>query len=285
MKTPKGSALSAIMLMMAILTVLGTAAEFGTVPVKRAERLPLSSTIRSQQPIAGELERDRNSAARVTRDNPDGSPKAAKKPVSTDADEDRGRDYADAQLPNTMDGLNDKRPLGIGDRISFKVVEDEGAPRSLTIADSNEMDVPYIGRVTVGNKTCKQFAYYVKKLLEKDYYYQATVLIGLDSAGNGARASSRGRIYVMGQVRSPGTQELPVDETYTVAKAILRAGGFGPYANKRNVKLVRGGKEVKGSKPLIIDCAEILDKGLWDKDVEVSPDDVITVPERLINLF
>lgn len=188
-------------------------------------------------------------------------------------------------LPNTMDGLNDKRPLSIGDRLSFKVVEDEGGARTLSVTDSAEIDVPYIGRVPAGNRTCKQFAYYIKKLLEKEYYYQATVIVGLDAAGMGTRTASRGKVYVMGQVRSPGVQDIPVDETYTVSKAILRAGGFGPYANKRKVKVVRGGKSGPNSKPIYVDCVEIIEKGHWDKDVEIGVDDIITVVEKWINLF
>ena len=97
-----------------------------------------------------------------------------------------GRDAPSAFLPNTMDGLNDKRLLINGDRLSFKVVEDEGLPRTLTVTDSSEIDVPYIGRVSAANKTCKQFALHVKRLLEKEYYYQATVIVGLDAAGNAA---------------------------------------------------------------------------------------------------
>ena len=190
-----------------------------------------------------------------------------------------------AALPNTMDGLNDKRPLGIGDRLSFKVVEDEIAPRPLIVTDSLEIDVPYVGRVPVGNRTCKQFAYYVKQLLEKEYYFQATVLVGLDSAGGGARAFSRGKVYIMGLVRSAGAMEMPVNETLTVTKAIIRAGGFAPYADKKKVKLIRGGKNGNANKPVIVNCAEILDKGLWDKDVELQPEDIVQVPEKLINLF
>ena len=188
-------------------------------------------------------------------------------------------------LPNTMDGLNDTRRLGVGDRLSFKVVEDEIAPRSLVVTDSMELDVPYIGRVSAVNRSCKQFAYYVKSLLEKEYYYQATVLIGLDSSGAGTRAASRGKIYVMGQVRSPGAMDIPMDEPLTVTKAIIKAGGFGPYANKKNVRLVRSGKSSVTGKPIIINCAEILDKGLWDKDIQLNPEDIITVREKLINLF
>lgn len=213
---------------------------------------------------------------------------AGEKRITTLADRDdeavKFSDLTDS-LPNTMDGLNDKRQLNIGDKLSFKVVEDEVAPRSIVVTDSLEVDVPYIGRVPVASRTCKQFAFFVKRLLEKDYYYQATVLVGLDSAGAGTRAASRGKVYIMGQVRSAGAMDIPVDESLTITKAILRAGGFGPYANRKSVKLVRGGKSGNRGKPVIINCAEILDKGLWDKDVELNPDDIVTVPEKWISLF
>ena len=214
---------------------------------------------------------------------PSGVPPRAERASEPEKPSSEDASSAPLPLPNTMDGLNDKRPLGIGDKLSFKVVEDERSPWTLVVTDSGEVDVPYVGRVPVGNKTCRQFALYVKRLLEKEYYYQATVIVGLDAAGNQNRIASRGRVYVMGQVRNPGPQEIPANEPYSVGKAILRAGGFGPFANKKKVKLVKGGKT--GSKPVFINCIPILDDGQWDKDVEVSPDDIITVPEKIFNVF
>ena len=38
---------------------------------------------------------------------------------------------------------------------------------------------------------------------------------------------SRGRVYVYGSVKGQGPQEIPADESYTVSKAVIRAGGFG----------------------------------------------------------
>ena len=191
-----------------------------------------------------------------------------------------------APLPNTMDGLNGTRLLIIGDTISLNIIEDESAPRSITVTDSGEIDVPYIGRIPVGNRNCKQLAYFLKGLLEREYYHKATVIIGLDSAGAGSRAISRGTVYVQGQVRSPGPQEIPAGEPYTIGKAILRAGGFGPYADRKKVKLVKGATSGKAPpKPQVINVAEVLDKGHWEKDVEVGPNDSITVPEKWINFF
>lgn len=247
----------------------------GPVETRRAQRVPSTNMKPGETAPSLQLPTEEQATEPV-------SNKRGSSPDGADTTRD---DISSVPLPNTMDGLNDKRPLGVGDRLSFKIVEDETAPRPLIVTDSMEIDLPYIGRVPASNKTCKQFAYYVKKLLEKEYYFQATVLVGLDSAGGGTRAVSRGKIYVMGQVRSQGAMEIPVDETFTVTKAILRAGGFGPYANKRKVKLVRGGKAGASSSPIIIDCAKILDNGEWSRDVEVNPDDIITVPEKLINIF
>jgi protein involved in polysaccharide export with SLBB domain len=82
---------------------------------------------------------------------------------------------------NSMAVLDDRRKLGNGDRVSFRVVEDRKPPTQLIVADSGEMEVPLIGRVSAGGKTCKQLAWEIKKLLDKDYFYNATVIVGLDS--------------------------------------------------------------------------------------------------------
>jgi protein involved in polysaccharide export with SLBB domain len=73
----------------------------------------------------------------------------------------------------------------------------------------------------------------LRRLLDKDYFYDATVIVGLDSVS----AKSRGRIYIWGQVRNQGALEIPSDEAFTVSRAILRAGGFADFANRKAVKL------------------------------------------------
>lgn len=179
---------------------------------------------------------------------------------------------------NSMAVLDDQRKLGNGDRVSFRVVEDRKLPVPLIVTDSGEMEVPLIGRVTARGKTCKQIAFEVKRLLEKDYFRSCTVIIGLDSVSS----KSRGKIYVMGQVRNQGPQDIPADETFTVSRAILRAGGFADFANKKKVRLTRKLPN-GGSETTAIDLVQVLDKGKTDKDVELQPDDLIVVPERLIN--
>lgn len=181
-------------------------------------------------------------------------------------------------LTTSMEVLNDSVKLGIGDRVSLRIVEERRVPISLIITDSGEMEVPLIGRVTAKGKTCKQLAYELKPILEKEYFYKATVIIGVDSIST----RSRGRVYITGQVRNQGGLELPAEEVLTVSKAVLKAGGLADFANRRKVKLVR--KRPNGtSETQTVDLVEILDKGRLEKDIALEPGDLINVPERLIN--
>src|SRR3954453_18693038 len=137
---------------------------------------------------------------------------------------------------NSMTGLAGKKRLGSNDFVSFRVVEDrDNESQHLRVNDSGELEVPYIGLVPAAGRTCKELAYSVKASLEREYYYHATVIMAVDHISE----KSRGKIYVYGSVKGQGPQEIPADESYTVSKAIIRAGGFGDFANKRKVKLTR----------------------------------------------
>lgn len=173
--------------------------------------------------------------------------------------------------------LDDKYKLSPGDKLSFQILEDRDPPKSLVITDSGELDVPYIGRVVAVDKTCRQLANELKTQLEKEYYYRASVVLALDSA-----TKIRGKVYIWGQVRNQGPIEIPSGENFTVGKAILRAGGFGDFAKKTAVKLIRSDKDGK-KETFELDMEQILEKGKTEKDMTLQPDDFIIVPERLVN--
>lgn len=190
-------------------------------------------------------------------------------------------DGKNALRVNSMDQLDDKHKLGIGDRVSFRVIEDQDEPKLLVVNDAGNIEVPYIGLVKAQDKTCKQLAEEVKVPLEKEYYYRATVIIAVELIN---KATSRGKIYLVGFVRTPGAQDIPIEEGFTVSKAILRAGGFTDFADKRKVRLVRkNGPSENDKKTMIINVADIWEKGKSTSDVVVEPEDLIYVPARLVN--
>ena len=176
---------------------------------------------------------------------------------------------------NSMAVLDDKKRLGPNDFVSFRVVEDrDNESQHLRVNDSGELEVPYIGLVPASGRTCKELAYSVKSSLEREYYYHATVIIAVDRVSE----KSRGKVYVYGNVKGQGPQEIPADETYTVSKAIIRAGGFGDFADKKKIKLSR-----KNGQTVIVNLKRVIEEGHTDEDVVVQPDDQIYVPQRLVN--
>lgn len=177
---------------------------------------------------------------------------------------------------NSMAVLDDKKRLGSNDYVSFRVVEDrDNESQRLRVNDNGELEVPYIGLVPARGRSCKELAYNIKSLLEKEYYYHATVILAVDRVSE----KSRGRIYVYGSVKGQGPQEIPADENYTVSKAVIRAGGFGDFANKRKVKVTR-----KNGQDFTIDLKRVIEEGHTEEDMVLQPDDQIYIPQRLINM-
>lgn len=195
-------------------------------------------------------------------------------------------------VPGLLNGYvpDNTYKLRVGDTVSFQILENRileipvipgapVAPASLVVADSGELDVPYIGRVMAVDKTCEQLGQEIKAALEKDYYKQATVVLSLNLANR-----LWGRVYIWGQVRNQGALDIQVNENLTAGKAILRAGGFADFANKKKVKVVRAGADPKGdTQSFTLDMTEILEGGKIDKDIVLQPNDLIIVPSRLIN--
>jgi protein involved in polysaccharide export with SLBB domain len=178
----------------------------------------------------------------------------------------------------STDSLDDKRKLTIGDHISYRVLEDKNPSVSLVVTDSGDIEVPLLGRVSAAGKSCRQLAYEMKPVLEKTYFYKATVIVALDMAS----VKSPGRVYVTGVVGGPGPQEMPPDEVYTLSKAITKAGGVAQFGNDHRVKIVR--KNPDGTtQNTEYDVGEIINKGRIDKDPVLQPNDMIVVPRKLIN--
>ncbi|MEY4387581.1 MAG: hypothetical protein RLY20_2864 [Verrucomicrobiota bacterium] len=202
---------------------------------------------------------------------------------------------AAAKTADSGSELDDRHKIAAGDKVSFAILEDRYLPnlsdnraitplpspsdlsKPLIVADTGELDVPYVGRVLVAGRTCKDIAAELKVLLERDYYFKATVVLGLDQMSR-----VQGRVYVSGEVRNAGPVSIPPNENFTVGKAILGAGGFTEWAKKSKVQVVRAPKPGQPAvEPIIVDMEQVLEKGRADKDVPLEPEDYIIVPRAV----
>ncbi|MEM1157868.1 MAG: SLBB domain-containing protein [Verrucomicrobiota bacterium] len=99
-----------------------------------------------------------------------------------------------------------------------------------------------------------------------------------------ANQSSRGRVFVSGQVMRPGPIPVPAEQPLMASDAILSAGGFQEFADISKVRIIR--KKGDGSNDtteIIADVGAVLEKGEIEKDIQLQPDDRVVVRARWIN--
>ncbi len=187
--------------------------------------------------------------------------------------------YGSASTLNSIDALNDQTKLKAGDQLSYRVVEEqETEPNLLTVSPTGDVEVPLLGHYPAAGKTCRQLATQLKPLLEKDYFYKATVIVAINSLST----SPIGNVYLTGQVKQQGAIPIPPNEVLTVSRAVLLDGGLADFADRRKVRLLHHNADGTTT-TTIVDLKEILDHGKSEKDPVVQDGDTIDVPQRLIN--
>lgn len=208
------------------------------------------------------------------------APAPAPAPVMTDDS------LRSAGVINDMEALDNSYTLGVGDTITFRVVEDRQPVLRLRIQDSGDVQVPYINAVRAAGSTPRQLAERVKAALEQNLFRQATVIITLDmrAAQADPRMAAQQQelmeldefhIYGKGVMRK-GRFQLPPNGELMVSEAVMQAGPT-QFANLRRVRLERDGREFR------IDVNRVLNRGDLDADAVVQAGDKILVDERMFN--
>ncbi len=177
---------------------------------------------------------------------------------------------------SSMAALDDKRPLTAGDVLTYRVVEDRNQGVGLLVKETGEVDLPLIGNVKAAGRTCRQLAYAIKSILDQEYYYDATVIVSLDSFSN----RPRGVVYMRGAIANATPIPIQPNEELMLSKAILRAGGFTTYSNKRKVTVLRRKPGTNESETITVDMKQVLEEGKLDGDIALQPDDIVTVHQR-----
>ncbi len=190
---------------------------------------------------------------------------------------------------SSMEALDDSLPLRVGYRLSLRIVEDKEKTLSLLVQDSGDIVAPHLGLVRVAGLTCKKVAYNMKRELEKQYFQQATVIVSIETIPHNLSGPGVGPgmvedyFTVFGMVARQGKYEMFPDEELTVSHAILKAGGFAPFASTKDVRIIRKVKTEPKPVEIKINVDEIMTKGRMEHDIAVRPNDVIIVKEKKIN--
>lgn len=171
------------------------------------------------------------------------------------------------------------KKLSAGDQVTIEIVEDREGGLARVVTATGELDVPPMGRVRVSGKTANEAAASIKQLLERDYYYTATVRLSIDNVSKVQIQS--GSVQLSGQIRSVGSQMILVGEPLTVTTAILKAGGLTEWGNARKVKVTRQKKD-GSSESFEVDFKKITETGDAKADPVLQDGDRIYVPKVIV---
>jgi len=168
-----------------------------------------------------------------------------------------------------------------GDRLRFAVLEDSDAAAEVVVNASGKIDLPLLGLWAVSGKSVDEVTRETKSALESEYFVRATVRLLL--VDRPEKSSSRGRVYLAGQMRKIGVVEIDLSERNTVGRVILSSGGLSDFADAKRIRIVRKSADGGDLETLTVDLEEVLKKGRIDRDVPLLDGDFVIADSKLVN--
>lgn len=155
------------------------------------------------------------------------------------------------------------------DTLVIAVVGEKDLTQDCRVNTSGTISFAWLSNVEVAGKTAAEVEQYLRKLLDKDYLVDPTVLVQVKEY----RARE---VTVMGQVNKPGAVAIPAEQPLTVVEAIARAGSIAKGGDPNKIWFTRRGREkVKLS---LDQLSRVTDPA---KMLYVQPGDVIDVGEKV----
>lgn len=140
-----------------------------------------------------------------------------------------------AQLPSSANYR-----IQVGDLIDVFVLEDTSFNGTFAIRPSGDIIMPKVGRVNVNGLSLAEAESRIKQTLEANQLKQASVIVdpgtrGDSGAGGGLTVRMSGEVVQLGRVTIRPLGDAPI----SAYQAIVDAGGFKPFANKRKSYILR----------------------------------------------
>ena len=153
-----------------------------------------------------------------------------------------------------------------GDVFEVRVFDEEELSGQFQVQEDGTIEFPLVGRVTLEGLTQGEATVALEERLADGLLKNPSVTVIVLE-----RKSVE--ISVLGEVAKPGT--FPFVERLSLVQAISEAGGLGPVAAPRRVKLIRKGPD--GPETYQISLEEITAGKA--QDVPLEPGDIVFVPE------
>lgn len=167
--------------------------------------------------------------------------------------------------------VDDSYRVGPGDVLKVETFGHGEVSGEFAVEPSGTISFPLLGVVAVSGKTPAEVAQLLESLLEKDYYVDVQLKVGVSLYGSQP-------VTMLGEVQKPGTYYL--EGRTTLTELLARAGGLkstaGPVLELRRVTRA-GGEEAPS--PMVFPTADIL-SGEVGRDVVLEAGDVLSVAAK-----
>jgi len=156
--------------------------------------------------------------------------------------------------------------IGLMDVLEIQVWKEPDFSRQVLVRPDGKITFPLIGDIKASGMSTMDLKGLLTEKLEGFVDNPEVTVIVVESHSK--------NFYIIGRVNRPGTYPLSPD--MTVLQALSVAGGFGEWAHKDNIRVIRrtGGKE----KILSFDYDKVISGKNLEQNILLQPNDTIIVP-------
>ena len=166
--------------------------------------------------------------------------------------------------PGSVSASDDSFVIGPEDGLNITVWADPRLSGPFLVRSDGRISMNLIGEVMASGKTPSKLSKEIEELLkEKEILRRPQVNVQV-TAINSKKYS------INGEVGKPGSFPLVVPTT--VLEALVNAGGFKDFANKKKIEIIRGNQRLK------FNWNEVIKGKKTEQNVLLQPGDIIIVP-------
>ena len=161
---------------------------------------------------------------------------------------------------------DDAYALNPGDVLEVSVWKEEGMQRDVLVLPDGRISFPLAGHLQAAGKSAEQVEMILAQRLKR-YFPDPVITVTVNSVGGYA-------IFVIGQVGQSGrfTLNQPTD----VLQALSLAGGFTPFADKEDIKILRREGGIQSILPF--DYSDVEKGRELESNILLRSGDVVVVP-------
>lgn len=156
-----------------------------------------------------------------------------------------------------------------GDLLEITIFKEADMNRTIRISGNGTITFPLVGSLKVADLSVPEAESLLAGKLA-DFLVKPQVTVLVKEYGNK-------QIYVLGEVKKPGSIQLPAERRLTVLEAITLAGGFTDLAAPDRTKVLRAANGRNQS--IRVEISRITKQGDKSADIFLEPNDTVFVPQ------